>query len=246
MKEAPEEQVVAGRIARDAVKLGRELTATAIDGVRLDRTIEEFIRDQGGEPALKDYRPTFSLQPYEWTICLALDNDAVHGTPMRLVGPKKLITIDLVVRYKGWHADTARTFTISDDPLRRQFARNSLLIFDAALETIQPMQPISTFGMVVDNAARMQGYSVVREFCGHGIGTSIHAEPQILNYPAPTQERFQVGQSYAVEPVLAEQGTYSLRKANDGWTVTADCLVSHNEDTVFVGSDGIVNLTGDE
>ena len=246
MKSPPDEQVRAGQIANGAIKLGMELVQNGgIDGVHLDREIEAFIRDEGGEPALKGYRPQFSRTPYEYTICLAKDNDVVHGVPRKLIGRESLVTIDLVVRYEGWHADTARTFTFSSDPEKQAFARNSRLIFASALDAIAPLQPISMFGMMVEGAAGIQDYGVVREFCGHGIGKEIHSEPQVLNYQHASLHAFEPGRSYAVEPVLTLNRAYSLSHDSDGWTVSADSLASHNEDTVFISDNGVVNLTGD-
>jgi len=246
MKSAPNEQVVAGRIAREAVQLGIALSRTMIDGVRLDKEIEAFIRDEGGTPALKGYHPKFSQKPYEHTICLAINEGVVHGPPIKLVGPSQLVTIDLVVEYKGWHADTARTFTHSDDPRLQQFVAASKLIHEMGLEAVAPHQPMNMFGLMIENAASTQGYGVVQEYCGHGIGKDIHMSPQILSYYSPKADPFESGKAYAIEPVLAIESAYKLIHENDGWTVTANCLASHNEDTIFVGDSGITNLTGEE
>lgn len=245
--EPPDEQIIAAGVARGAIELAKRFASTGGDGLRLDREIEQYVRDHDCEPALKGYHPSFSLKPYDWTICLAVNEDVVHGVPVKLLGPAQLITVDLVVRHKGWHADMARTFTMSDDKTKQEFARHSLEIFQTSLEVIQPNQSISLFGGMVQNAAHLYGYGVIKEYCGHGIGKYIHTPPQILNYAHASQEKFQVGQSYAVEPVLAIQETYSLRhEPNDGFSVRANCLVSHNEDTIFVGKNGIINLTGNE
>ena len=246
MQSPPNEQVKAGQIARGAILLAKELCRSAIDGVRLDREIEQYIRDEGGEPALKGYHPPFAQKPYEWTICLGLDKDVVHGVPLKLVGRSQLITVDLVVAYKGWHADTARTFTYSDDPAKQQFVDLSKAIFEDAKDSIVPNQMMSLFGTTVYQGALMQGYEVIKEYCGHGIGKTIHAEPQVLNYPNFKPEVFEIGKAYAVEPVLAVSPYYLNHHHSDGFSVTADCLVSHNEDTVFIGAGGVVNLTGNQ
>ena len=246
MQSPPNEQVRAGQIARGAIQLAKELCREAIDGVRLDREIETYIRDEGGEPALKGYHPSFALKPYEHTICLGIDEDVVHGVPIKTVGLSHLVTVDLVVRYKGWNADTARTFTYSNDPIKQQFADISKAIFDNALQAIIPQQTISLFGGAVYAGAKLQGYEVVREYCGHGIGKAIHTDPQVLNYPTSTKEVFQAGRSYAVEPVLAVKPYVLRHHQYDGFTVQADCLVTHNEDTIFVGTHGVVNLTGNQ
>lgn len=241
----PDEQVQAGKIAANAIALGKGLCEKTIDGVRLDREIEAYIRDNGGEPALKGYHPPFSSKPYAHAICLSLDNEAVHGPPIKLVGPSRLITIDLVVSYKGWHADTARTFTWSDDLEKKTFAGASMAIFSGALAAIIQGQPIDLYGATVDTVSSQAGMGVLKQYCGHGIGKRIHMEPQVRNYAGNDGERFEMGRAYAVEPILANEREFELIEDSDGWTVSADCLTSHNEDTVFIGTDGIINLTGD-
>jgi len=247
MYEPPEEQVIAGRIARDAIELARRLCLHDIEGLELDKQVEEFILDEGGKPALKGFHPSFSKKPYEWTICLAVDEDVVHGVPFKLVSPSNVITVDLVVEYDGWFADTARTFTHGKNPKKKRFVDNSANIFNAALEMVIPQQVIDLYSMTIEEGAEMFGYGVVNEYCGHGIGKEIHMPPQVCNRQTRNNDVFQVGKSYAVEPVLASKPTYSLsNKPNDGFSVKADCLASHNEDTVFVGRSGIVNLTGNQ
>lgn len=245
MHEPPEGQVVAGRIAREAVRLGIALCRDTISGTRLDQEIETFIRDEGGIPALKGYQPSFSPKPYEHAICLAVDNEAVHGVPIQIITPDHLITIDLVVRFEEWFADTARTFTHGNDPIRGQFVSVSKMILEMGLEAIAPHQPIHLFGNMVANAARTQGHGVVIELCGHGIGKTIHQHPPVLNYCDNSSEVFEPGCAYAVEPVLAIQPQYSLTTEKNGWTMTAECLTSHNEDTVFVSDNKVINLTGE-
>tara|TARA_S200002703_G_scaffold129541_1_gene116615 strand:- start:149 stop:892 length:744 start_codon:yes stop_codon:yes gene_type:complete len=242
-----DEQVKAGEIARNAIDFAKQLCSCGLEGLELDTQVEQFIRDSGGKPALKGYHPSFSKKPYEWTICLAVDEDVVHGVPFKMVAPHSIITVDLVVEYNGWFADTARTFTFSTDNSKRQFVKNSLSIFNAATDMIMPQQLIDLYGMTVEEGAEMFGYSVVDEYCGHGIGKEIHALPQVCNTRTHNHEVFQVGKSFAVEPVLAINSAYSLRhEPDDGFSVKADCLVSHNEDTIFIGRNGVVNLTGNQ
>lgn len=241
----PCEQVEAGKIAAGAIALGKELCKDCIDGVRLDREIETFIKDRGGNPALKGYHPPFTHLTYQHAICLSLDNEVVHGPPIKLVGTGSLITIDLVVEYQGWHADTARTFTWSDDHQKKVFAGASMSIFAGALRAVIQEQPMDLFGATIEQVSTQAGMGVLKQYCGHGIGQRVHMEPQVLNYAGNNGNRFEVGRAYAVEPILANSMAYNITHDKDGWTVVADCLTSHNEDTLFIGKDGIINLTGD-
>lgn len=243
MHSPPDEQVEAGKIAAGAVELGRELCRCPIDGAILDQYLETYIRDHGGRPALKGYKPPFTDLTYEHTICLALDNQVVHGVPVSLVSPARVITIDLVVEYGGWYADTARTFTYEAGEPARTFVLASQALFRGAQAAIIQDQPIALFGATIESIARQTGMGVIGEYCGHGISQEIHTPPQVLNYGTPGGDRFEVGKSYAVEPVLAYNPSYKLETDKDGWTISADCLASHNEDTIFVGQDEIVNLT---
>ena len=243
MNQPPDEQVQAGIIAGKAIALGRELCKTEVDGRLLDNEIEQFIRDNGGSPALKGYKPPFDSKTYGHSICLSVNNEAVHGTPIKIVTPVDLVTIDLVVNYNGWFADTARTFSYSTDQEIKSAVIKSETIFAASLAAITPNRTISLFGATVELSSEMMGCSVVKEYCGHGIGQGIHMEPQIVNYNDYSVVNFEIGRSYAVEPVLAMKSNYRLEHLEDGWTVSTNCLSTHNEDTVFISNKGVVNLT---
>ncbi len=247
MRSPPNEQVKAGKIANAAIRLAKELCLGGIDGQQLDREIETFIRDAGATPALKGYHPSFSTKPYEWTICLSLDEGVVHGVPLKPVDPTQIITVDLVVECDGWHADTARTFTHSEDLLKRKFVTDSIVIFETAKKMVTPLGFINLFSAIVEAGVKLQNFGIITEYCGHGIGKEIHSSPQIHNSIDNGKNMFEVGQAYAVEPVLAIRPNYLLNHDHeDGFSVSADCLVSHNEDTLFIGSGGVINLTGNQ
>lgn len=246
MQEPPNEQIIAGKIARGAIQLAKKLCNSDInlDGLRLDSELETYIRDKGGEPALKGYHPAFADRPYKWTICLGVNNDVVHGVPDKIISRDDLITVDLVVKYQGWYVDTARTFTYSDDIIKQQFVKASRMIFEIAKDVVMPEQPMALFGTMVERGAQIQGYSVIKDYSGHGIGRTIHAAPQVPSYYTPNTGTFQVGRSYAIEPVLAIESSYKLQhNEHDGFSVSANCLSSHFEDTIFISKKGTVNLT---
>jgi methionyl aminopeptidase len=240
----PSEQVIAGKIARNAIRLGQDLCRSEIDASKLDQEIETFILDCGGKPALKGYHPSFSSIPYLHTICLARDNEAVHGPPVGLVNAQtQLVTIDLVVEYDGWFADTARTFTQSQDPARLQLVHAVESLHTAALEVINPDGLMSTYGAFCEDSAKYLSCCIVRQLCGHGIGRSIHQSPAVLCVRGEHGFRFEIGKSYAVEPVIAQNLNYRLSTLDDKWTLAANCLTAHMEDTIFISNTGIINLT---
>jgi len=245
MIEPPEEQVIAGRVAHDAIQLGKLLCKKEISTREVNREIETMIKDNGCWPALLGYNPPFSTEEYPASICICLNEEAVHGEPCyeTMVTENDIITIDLVVEHKGWHADTARTFTNSQDKARVEFVHKALIVHAGALASIKPNLPIGIYGSIVEEASAVCNLHPIKEYCGHGIGETIHDEPQVLTYNSGQTDLWQSGKSYAVEPVLALDPQYQLLNIGD-WTVVANCLTAHNEDTVFVTDTGIVNLTG--
>ncbi len=153
MNEPPEEQVEAGRIAKGAIALAKDLCRWPIEGEQLDLEIEQYIRDAGAIPALKGYHPSFAGKPYEWTICLGVDNDVVHGVPRKPLDPNNMITVDLVVKFGEYYADTARTFTQSSDEHKVSFVNVSEQIFNLSKLWVVPNERIDLFGKSVELSA---------------------------------------------------------------------------------------------
>ncbi len=245
MERPSDEQIVAGRVARDAIKLGISLCEKEVTGTRLDARLEEYIKDNGCVPSLKGYKPPFTDRIYHHTICLARDNQAVHGVPQDAALSKDdLITIDLVVACKGWHADSARTFTFSTDHGKKSMVEKITTIHTNALGIITPSLSVRVYSEFCQRIAEeICGVSIVKEFCGHGIGRDIHEPPQIPCSRTNDTSIFQIGRSYAVEPVIALKKKYILSEGNDGWVVSADCLTAHMEDTIFISNMGVFNIT---
>lgn len=237
------DQVQAGKIVGQILKLARELCLEPISAEDLNGQLEDKIRELGGECALRGYQPPFTDLTYQHGICLSLNKNVVHTPPTGfLVTPEDVITVDLVVRVGKWHADAARTFTYSSDKKVRNFVRNCDTIFTVATNAINPNFPISNYGKMVQQYADTLGITMVQEFCGHGIGTEIHSEPQIYSFAHESNDRFEPGRAYAVEPIFTAQ-SYRLVHDPDGWTVTANCLSAHFEDTLFVTDKCIIRLT---
>lgn len=246
MDKPNDEQIIAGRIARDAIKIGIEMCAKGTTGSKLDRRLEEFIKDNGCVPALKGYKPPFTDSTYEHTICLSRNNQAVHGVPHEsvVITSDDLITIDLVVAHKGWHADSARTFTFSSDPQKKAMVDKVIAVHTNALSIITPSTSINIYSEFCSKIAdEICKVGIVREFCGHGIGRFVHEPPQIPCVPSNENHIFEVGRSYAIEPVISLKKKYSLFVERDGWGVSANCLTAHMEDTIFISNYGIYNLT---
>lgn len=245
MQRPSDEQIVAGRIARDAIKLGISLCEKEVTGTQLDKELEGFIRDNHCAPSLRGYKPPSIERVYQHTICLATNNQAVHGVPGDATLSKDdLITIDLVVAHKGWHADTARTFTFSSDPQKKSMVDKIAIVHTNSLSIINPNLPIKFYAEFCHRIANeICNVEIIREFCGHGIGRFIHEPPQVPSSPTEENSIFIIGKAYAVEPVISLKKDYILSDGDDGWTVSADCLTAHMEDTIFISNLGVFNLT---
>jgi methionyl aminopeptidase len=247
MKQPPDEQVIAGTVAANAVLYGSMLLYGGnISAEQLDKKIEEYIRCMGCTPALKGYKPPFTDRVYNHTICLSVNNTAVHGVPQgyEINAAEDLVTIDLVVEHKGWYADTARTFTLSKNPEKTAIVAKIQKLHNAALQIISPNSSISEYSLFCEKIAQeVCDVSIIKEFCGHGIGKSIHENPQVPCTSNFSNDKFEVGRSYAIEPVIAAKSKYKIRDGADGWSVNADCLTAHMEDTIFIAEGGIINLT---
>ena len=245
MDRPSDEQIIAGRIVRDTIKLGITLCEKEVTGTQLDARLEEFIKDNGCVPSLKGYKPPFTERTYRHTICLSCNKQAVHGVPQDApLSKDDLITIDLVASYKGWHADSARTFTFSADQAKKSMVEKITTTHTNSLSIITPNLPIRVYGEFCQRIAEeICGASIIKEFCGHGIGRDIHESPQVPSYKTNEDGIFQVGRAYACEPVVAIRKKYVLIEGDDGWVISADCLTAHMEDTIFVSNVGIFNLT---
>jgi len=199
---------------------------------QLDRFAEELIRSSGGVPAFLNYRG------YPATLCTSINDVIVHGipddTPLR---EGDIIGVDCGVVYKGYYGDAARTFSVgsvSREAERLIAATRHAL--DLAVEAVRPNERLSDIGHAVQTYVESQGFSVVREFVGHGIGTSLHEDPQVPNFGEPGRgPRLRPGLVLAIEPMV-NIGSAAVAVDEDGWTArTRDgSLSAHFEYSVAV------------
>jgi methionyl aminopeptidase len=223
------------RACRIVVEALDVLEAAAVPGVstkEMDRIAREHIERAGARPAFLGYRG------YPATLCISVNEEVVHGIP----GPRKLrdgdiVGLDLGCIVDGFFGDAARTVAvgkISEEAARlMKVTREALL---AGIETCHPGKRVGDIGHAVQSHAERHGYSVVREFVGHGIGTSLHEEPQVPNYGPPgRRERLVAGMCLAIEPMV-NVGRPEVDVLADGWTaVTRDrSLSAHYELSVAV------------
>jgi methionyl aminopeptidase len=202
----------------------------------LDQIARERIERAGARPAFLGYRD------YPATLCISVNDEVIHGIPgKRKLREGDIVGLDLGCVVDGYYGDSARTVAVgrvSDE------ARQLLQVTEAALhkgiEQCQPGRRLGDLGHAVQSYAEQHGYSVVREFVGHGIGTQLHEDPQVPNYGAPGKgRRLVAGMCLAIEPMV-NAGGHEVRVLDDGWTaVTADgSLSAHFELSVAVTPEG--------
>jgi methionyl aminopeptidase len=235
------------RLARVNALVARvlsELMSAAGPGVttrQLDELAERRIREAGAEPAFKGYHG------YPSTICASVNEQVIHGIPNdRPLGEGDILSIDLGARLDGFYGDSAVTVPIGRVSTE---AERLLAVTQASLEraigVVKAGARVHDIGAAVQQYVEANGFSVVREFVGHGIGTSLHEEPQIPNYGTPGRgSRLAEGMVLAIEPMV-NAGKAAVKVLADGWTaVTRDgSLSAHFEHTVVVTEDGCRVLT---
>jgi methionyl aminopeptidase len=223
--------------------LGR-LSAMVAPGVTtgdLDAEAEKLVRAAGAEPAFKGYRG------YPATLCASVNNEVIHGIPSaRALVEGDIISLDMGVKLGGFYGDSAVTVPVGRVP---DEALRLLRVTEEALEKgigqVRLGGRVSDIGHAIQKHVEANGFSVVREFVGHGIGASLHEEPQIANYgEAGRGPRLAEGMTLAIEPMV-NMGRPGVKMLADGWTaVTRDgSLSAHFEHTVAVTKNGPVVLT---
>jgi len=214
----------------------RELASALRPGITtadLDRLAERLIREAGAEPAFKGY------QGFPASICTSINDEVVHGipSPRRVIREGDVVSIDVGARYHGYHGDSAATFAVGavSAEARRllEVTRRSL---EAGIAAARPGHRVGDVGHAVQQVVEAAGFSVVRDYAGHGIGRAMHEDPQVPNYGQPgTGLRLRPGLVLAIEPMVNAGGP-AVRTDPDGWTVrTVDgSLSAHFEHTVLI------------
>ena len=236
----------------DKLRQVNQLVATILDELRrmvvpgvttqeMDVRAEAQVRAAGAEPAFKGYHG------YPATVCVSVNEQVVHGIPSsRKLVEGDVLSIDMGAKLEGFYGDCAVTVPVGRvAPDAEKLLRVTEDALFLGIDAVKPGARVSDIGAAVQAHVEANGFSVVREFVGHGIGTSLHEEPQIANYgPAGRGPRLAAGMVLAIEPMV-NIGDPSVRVLADGWTaVTRDSSLSaHFEHTVVVTGDGCEILT---
>jgi methionyl aminopeptidase len=219
----------------------RAIVRPGVTTAELDALAEQRVRAEGGEPAFKGYHG------YPATICASVNQEVVHGIPSaRALVEGDIVSIDLGVRLDGFYGDAAVTVPVGIIPDRTaELLRVTEEALHRAIAKVRVGARVSDLGHAVQEHVERHGFTVVREFVGHGIGAALHEEPQIPNYGGPGRgPRLAEGMVLAIEPMV-NLGKANVKVLSDGWTaVTTDGLPSaHFEHTVAVMSEGPLVLT---
>lgn len=226
----------AGRIVAETHRLIARNIRPGITTAELDSIAEEFIRSRGAVPSFKGYNG------FPASICASVNDELVHGIPgPRVLKDGDIISVDIGAIYKGYHGDSAWTYPVGDisDEAKRLLEVTEQALYKGIAEA-KPDARLYTISHAIQKHVEAAGFSIVREYVGHGIGTDMHEEPQIPNYGLPGRgPRLKPGMVLAIEPMV-NAGERYVKTLDDGWTVvTVDGKIcAHFEHTVAITPEG--------
>ncbi|MEV5026429.1 type I methionyl aminopeptidase [Paenibacillus sp. LPE1-1-1.1] len=231
----------AGRIVAETHRLMAEAVKPGITTRELDQIAEAYIKSQNAIPSFKGYNG------FPSSICASVNDELVHGFPgSRKLNEGDIISIDIGAQYEGFHGDSAWTYAVGAvTPEVQKLLEVTEASLYAGLALIKPDIRLYTISHAIQKVIEDAGFSVVREYVGHGIGADLHEEPQIPNYGIPDRgPRLKTGMVLAIEPMV-NIGERYVRTLEDNWTVVTEdgSWCAHFEHTVAVTEDGFEILT---
>jgi len=238
-----------GRILAKVLKDIKKATKPGVSTKELDELAEELIRKFGGEPAFLNYQVKGEKgKPFPATLCTSLNHEVVHSIPSKknILEEGGIIGLDLGMLYKGFYTDTAQTVGIgkisSEAKKLIEVTRKALY---TGINQVKPGNSIGDIGAAIQKYVEKEGFSVVKQLVGHGIGKDVHEEPKIPNFGEPHSGSFlKTGMILAIEPMV-NVGEETVETADDNWTITTSdkSLSAHFEHTVAVTDKGYEVLT---
>lgn len=232
----------AGKVVADTLDRLEEAVRPGITTAELDRIAEEVITSAGGTPSFKGYRG------FPGSICSSPNDMIVHGIPSEDVRLEEgdIISLDVGAIVDGFHGDSAWTFPVGEvDPAAAELLKVTEACLEASIAQCRPGRRLGDVGYACQEVAEAAGFSVVREYAGHGLGRSLHEEPWVPNYGPPgRRELLSPGMTVAIEPMINAGGA-GTRVLDDGWgVVTADgSLSAHFEHSIAITEEGHEVLT---
>lgn len=229
-------------VTKEALELIEKNIRPGISTKELDKIAFDFIKSKGGKPSFLNYNG------FPGSICASLNDEVVHGIPNKniILQEGDIISIDMGTLLDGWHSDAARTFAVGKVSAEAQRLIDvTKQSFFEGLKYLKHGAKLGDVSSAIQEYVEKNGYSVVRDLVGHGIGQNLHEEPNVPNFgPKGKGVRLAAGMTLAIEPMVNEGG-YAVEVLDDDWTiVTADgTLSAHYENTVLVTKDGYEILT---
>ena len=232
----------AGRISSRALTLAGEAVEPGVSTLEIDRIVRKYIEEQGATPSFLNYGG------FPASACISVNDVVIHGIPRKnqILKQGDIVSIDVGAFYEGFHGDNAWTFPCGEVSKEAQalmdVTRESLF---KGINAARPGNRLGDIGSAVQRYVEARGYSVVRDFVGHGVGAELHEDPSVPNYGTPGRGvRLLPGMTIAIEPMV-NQGVHTVETLSDNWSVvTSDGKLSaHFEHTIAITPDGPVILT---
>jgi methionyl aminopeptidase len=237
-----------GEILYETLQILKKNIVPGVTTKELDRIAEEYIRKNKAIPSFKGYDVGIpGVDPFPGSICASINEEVVHGIPgLKQLKDGDIISIDVGVILNGYHSDAARTYAVGNvsDEAKRLIDETRQSFFEG-LKQMVIGNHIRDISAAIQNHAESKGFSVVRDFVGHGIGTEMHELPEIPNYVTKRRGvKLENGMTIAVEPMI-NAGDYSVKVLDNNWTVvtTDGSLSAHYENTVAITENGPLVLT---
>lgn len=220
-----------------ALQLAGEMVEPGVSTLEIDTAVRKFIEGEGGVPS------TLGYNGYPASTCISVNSVVVHGIPSKktILRQGDIVSIDIMAGMHGYHGDNAYTYPCGDiSPEAQRLLDTTKESLYEGIKAALAGNRIGDIGSAVQRYVEPRGYSVVRDFTGHGVGTKLHEDPSVPNYGTPGRgPRLIPGMTIAIEPMIS-MGSYRVRILDDGWTaLTADgSLAAHYEHTVCITPDG--------
>ncbi len=236
-----EKMYIAGKLASKTLTYLSKFVVSGISTLEIDTLCEKFIRDNGGIAAC------IGFCGYKHSICISINEVVCHGVPSKNVILKDgdIVNLDVVVAVDGWHGDTSRTFYVGDVSKEKQNLVD--VAFNAMWAGINVVKIDATFndiGVAIENYVNQNScFSVIPNYCGHGIGVNLHDKPHVLHYDSGSKIKIKPGMFFTIEPIISA-GSIKSRTLSDEWTVVSvdGAATAQFEHTIGVGYDGEIHL----
>lgn len=231
-----------GKISARALKFAGEAVEPGVTTEHIDEVVRKYLKSQGATSSSLGYGG------FPKTCCISVNNQVIHGIPSKdkIIKNGDIVSIDICSKFRGYHTDNAYTFPCGD------ISENAKRLLEATKESLyegiraaKAGSRIGDIGYAVEGYVKARGYSVIRDFVGHGVGAQLHEDPSVPNYGRPGHgPRLVPGMTLAIEPMVNE-GSEKVSVLDDGWTVLTEDgkLSAHFEHTIAVTSEGPVIIT---